>query len=287
MHKRKKVQRSTELRAGHEILRKEDRKVRIGRTGKTLTIKGIKPEEFVQRAMRLRIGSGRQLKEFSGLSHYRIRQIKRGLVERKLLPEKAWRERRIEALLLQGEMSLKEISIETKAGMSMVKTIRGNLKKEGKPTRLKGTREAVMKAIRALITYEALRRITGKTGVSLDRIARMESKIFSSEKWYFRNPHIIEDAVMLAGGIYWDRAMEQLLEGKGKAKLRGKKAKKAFLRIKIKALVTRRDRLHEEREILRSRGGPAEKMLELKEKIKEIRGLLTKAEIELHALSRA
>ncbi len=283
-NKRQRIQfRPSKLRVGHGRLRTRNRTIKLA-SGKTIKVKGKKPEEFVRKALMLGIGAEQILKNFTGISHYKIRLIKRDLERKGLLPEKTWRQRRIEALVLQGEMSLEKISIETKSSQGFVKKIKTKLYKKDKMPKLKGTKESVMKAIRALITYEAVRIMTGKSHAYCDRIAQKESPMFSSKRWYYTNPDIVSDAATLAFGTYWDKAMQQLLEGKSKAGLRGEKAKKALLEVHIRALKKRREIISQQREKRRQENAPARELAELMEKIRETNKKITMFEREKHSI---
>ncbi|MCX6802491.1 MAG: hypothetical protein NT067_05280 [Candidatus Diapherotrites archaeon] len=265
--------RPEKLRTGHGRLRTRDRELTLP-SGKTMVVRGKDPERFIERALRLGIGSERLLKNFTKLSHYTVRQIKRDLQERNLMPEKTWRQRRIDAMSESGEWGARETAIETRAERRSIITMRSRLARQGRLPVLRGTKAPAMKAIRALITFQAVKEITGRNAAYCDRIAQKETKDFSWKRWQHYNPGILEDAIMLGNGEYWNRAIEQMLAGKGKAKLRGPKAKKAIMGIKAQAIEVkvRVKRLGEElqRQAEERRVFLREQVLGLKTKIAEL-----------------
>jgi len=172
----------------------------------------LEPEAFAERAIRLGVGSKKIINNFAGVSYHSIRKIRARLKASGELPEKSWRRRRVEALILDGKLLDPKIARGCRVSNEFVRNVRHELKKAGKPTRMPGFRIPPVMLCRALIKYKFLIEATGKSINFCSPIACKETQGGEMGQRLLRNPNIYRGAKKFANGRYWRTAVEQLIQ---------------------------------------------------------------------------
>jgi len=175
-------------------------------------LKGRK-EEFVKRAMGSGIRSIEQLSEFTGLSIDRIKRIEEEVKFSHRAVGEHFPQNAVEKLLINGELSVKEITKLTGKSVKVVQNTRSNLRKKGVETAITTSSSIPpLKIARTAIAYRFFRE-TARLSKLKSRLRAMNIDKVEPEtidKWFLRHSDFLETVKKAGNGRYYKKALEQM-----------------------------------------------------------------------------
>lgn len=175
------------------------------------------------------VSSIRQLEEFTGLPRYKIGKIRDKLKLLGKLPKKSLGRRQIERLLLEGELTQREIARLTRTSFLTIQQVRGELRERGIETNIGGLKTPPAVLARVLYRLMALDNMGVKKGrikiAAGNDVAPNTLKAILQQR-----KKIVKEIQCLANGRYWKKAQQDLKDWEPRLKSEKpiRKPKKTF-----------------------------------------------------------